>query len=38
MQNDPDIGPIPEGTYTIGPQHFEKGKGPVFMALTPKPC
>jgi hypothetical protein len=37
MQDDPDIGPIPVGTYTIGPQHFEKGKGPVVMALTPNP-
>ena len=37
MQNDPDVGPIPVGTYTIGTAHFEQGKGPVVMALNPDP-
>lgn len=37
FQNVPDVGPIPEGTYTIGPASTHPGKGPVVMALDPDP-
>jgi hypothetical protein len=37
MQSDHDVGPIPVGTYTIGPAHYEKDKGPIVMGLTPDP-
>ena len=35
LQNVPDEGPLPEGTYTIGPACTHPGKGPVVMALEP---
>jgi hypothetical protein len=35
LQNVRDEGPIPEGTYTIGPACTHPGKGPVVMALEP---
>ena len=40
MQDQHNVGPIPEGNYTIGvafddPPH---GKGPLIMALTPDPA
>lgn len=35
MQNVRDVGPIPEGVYTIGPAFADPEKGPVVMALTP---
>jgi Tlde1 domain len=35
LQNLPDEGPIPEGTYAIGPAGTHPGKGPVVMALEP---
>ncbi len=38
LQNVPDEGPIPEGTYTIGPAGTHPGKGPVVMALEPDPA
>jgi len=38
LQSDPGIGPIPQGTYTIGPAFDDPGgKGPVVMRLTPDP-
>lgn len=37
LQNVPDVRPIPEGTYTIGPAFTHPGKGPVVMALEPDP-
>jgi hypothetical protein len=37
LQDIPDEGPIPEGTYTIGPASTHPGKGPVVMALEPDP-
>jgi hypothetical protein len=37
LQDVPDEGPIPEGTYTIGPASTHPGKGPVVMALEPDP-
>lgn len=38
LQNDPDVGPIPQGNYTIGAAHADPEKGPVVMALTPDPA
>ncbi|MBI4378661.1 MAG: RHS repeat protein, partial [Nitrospinae bacterium] len=35
MQNVPNIGPIPQGAYTIGPQWNHPRKGPGVMNLTP---
>jgi len=35
MQDTADVGPIPQGTYTIGPAFLDPGKGPVVMRLTP---
>lgn len=35
MQEVPDIGPIPVGTYTIGPLHHSAKVGPLAMCLTP---
>src|SRR5271165_1436347 len=35
LQNDPDVGPIPEGTYAIGPAFTDPEKGPIVMALEP---
>lgn len=37
MQMVPNIGPIPQGTYTIGMPHDTKTHGPYVMALTPMP-
>ncbi len=37
LQDVPDEGPIPEGTYTIGPASTHPGKGPIVMALDPDP-
>ena len=38
LQNEPQIGPIPRGAYTIGPVTANHpGKGPVVMELIPKP-
>jgi hypothetical protein len=36
-QNEPDTGPLPEGTYTIGPSFDSPTHGPVAMRLTPDP-
>jgi len=36
-QNEPCIGPLPRGVYTIGPAHTEPRLGPVAMRLTPDP-
>ncbi len=38
MQDDPDIGPIPQGAYTIGPACHDPEKGPVVMELQPDPA
>jgi hypothetical protein len=38
LQNDPDVGPIPQGSYTIGPAHQDPEKGPVVMALAFDPA
>jgi len=35
MQTLHDVGPIPEGTYEIGPPHNTDTHGPHVMALTP---
>jgi hypothetical protein len=35
MQNVHDVGPIPEGTYEIGPPHDTDTHGPHVMSLTP---
>jgi hypothetical protein len=37
LQDVPDEGPIPEGTYTIGSASTHPGKGPVVMELEPDP-
>lgn len=37
MQMIPDVGPIPEGLWTIGPAQTEPVMGPLVMALTPDP-
>lgn len=37
MQNVPDVGPIPQGSYTIGAPHDTETHGPFVMALTPAP-
>lgn len=29
------VGPIPQGTYTIGPPHYSANTGPITMNLTP---
>src|SRR6266704_758965 len=34
-QSDPNIGPLPQGRYTIGPAYRHPRLGPVVMALTP---
>ena len=31
----PDIGPIPQGLYTIGPEFTAQVQGPLSMCLTP---
>ena len=38
MQNHPDMGPIPVGTYTIGVPHDTESHGPYVMSLTPAPA
>jgi hypothetical protein len=35
MQQVHGVGPIPQGTYTIGPPHADAEVGPVAMALLP---
>jgi hypothetical protein len=35
MQKTRNIGPIPQGTYQIGPAHQDSKTGPVSMNLTP---
>jgi hypothetical protein len=35
MQNIRDVGPIPQGTYTIGAPHNTTTHGPFVMRLTP---
>jgi hypothetical protein len=37
QQNDPDVGPIPQGTYTIGAAFTDPEKGPIVMHLVPAP-
>src|SRR5450432_1024973 len=37
MQGVSAMGPLPRGTYTIGPPFVDPGKGPVVMRLTPNP-
>lgn len=37
MQNVPNVGPTPQGTYTIGPGHYSPHTGPNTMNLTPAP-
>ena len=32
-----DVGPLPEGYYTIGPPYTDPHKGPLVMRLTPDP-
>ncbi|WP_350027887.1 RHS repeat-associated core domain-containing protein [Methylovulum psychrotolerans] len=36
MQNVPDVGPIPQGTYDIGSGHSSRNTGPNTMNLTPR--
>lgn len=33
----PDVGPIPRGTYTIGPPYDSEHTGPYTLSLTPAP-
>lgn len=35
MQNVPNIGPLPQGCYTIGPAYDHPHLGPLTMNLTP---
>jgi hypothetical protein len=35
LQNDPDVGPIPQGFWTISPSFSSPTKGPVVMDLMP---
>lgn len=37
MQNVPETGPLPRGTYTIGPAFQHPTKGPVVMHLVADP-
>lgn len=37
MQDVPNVGPIPQGTYNIGPGHYSPNTGPNTMNLTPDP-
>jgi hypothetical protein len=37
LQNVKDVGPIPQGRYTIGPAFDADPQGPVTMRLTPDP-
>lgn len=36
MQNVPDVGPLPQGDYDIGPEYEDAHLGPCVMALTPR--
>ena len=36
MQGTPNVGPIPQGTYDIGPGHSSPNTGPNTMNLTPQ--
>jgi hypothetical protein len=35
LQDEAEIGPLPQGAYTIGPAFTHPSKGPVVMHLTP---
>jgi len=35
LQNQRDVGPIPQGSYTIGPAYHDSHRGPNAMRLTP---
>ena len=37
LQQVSDVGPIPCGPYTVGPQFTHPTKGPLVMTLTPAP-
>lgn len=37
QQSTPDVGPIPQGSYTIGPQTNSPNTGPGVLPLTPDP-
>jgi len=37
MQNVPNVGPLPQGAYNIGPQHNNPNTGPATMNLNPAP-
>ena len=37
MQNKSQVGPLPQGNYTIGPAFTHPEKGPIVMRLRPKP-
>jgi hypothetical protein len=37
LENVPDVGPVPEGEWTIGPPEDSPELGPHVMALEPKP-
>lgn len=37
MQDQPSVGPIPRGRYTIGKRHDTPTHGPCVMVLTPAP-
>jgi RHS repeat-associated protein len=37
MQDVPNVGPTPQGTYDIGPGHYSPNTGPNTMNLTPRP-
>lgn len=36
-QDEPDVGPIPCGTWTIGAPYFSQSHGPYVLPLTPQP-
>lgn len=36
MEHVRDVGPIPRGSYAIGPAHSDPEKGPMVMALVPR--
>ena len=36
FQSTRNLGPLPQGQYTISPAHTVPGKGPCVMALTPR--
>ena len=37
MEQDPDVGPLPQGQYAIGARRLMPRLGPVAMPLTPDP-